>query len=217
MFKAYIWDYYAGWYEKLWVQKFVLKPSRKLILKTLETLPSTENMLDVGCGIGELCREMSSQFRNSFIVGMDPSAKMIERARKESVSGQIDYHNGFLKTLNHGQLFDVIVSTHAFPYMPDKREVLTQLSLKLKPGGRLLLLCANRNNLYDAIWLSLVKLTTSKAEYPSVSSIHQMMKNAGYTVGRTQRIKSRRFVPSVYMVEGVLSENRQNNSQPDIL
>ena len=213
MVKANIWDFYAGWYEKLWVQKFVLKPSRRLILKTLETLPSTENILDVGCGIGELCREMSSQFRNSFIVGMDPSAKMIERARNESASGQIDYHNGFLNTLNHGQQFDVIVSTHAFPYMPDKREVLTQLLSKMKPDGRLLLLCANRNNLYDAIWLALVKLTTSTAEYPSVSSIHQMMGDAGYKIGRTQRITSQRFVPSVYMVEGILSEIRGNNSQ----
>ena len=144
---------------------------------------------------------------------MDPSAKMIERAKKESVSGQIDYHNGFLNTLNHGQQFDVIVSTHAFPYMPDKREVLTQLLSKMKPDGRLLLLCANRNNLYDAIWLALVKLTTSTAEYPSVSSIHQMMRDAGYKIGRTQRISSQRFVPSVYMVEGILSEIRGNYSQ----
>jgi len=81
--------------------------------------------------------------------------------------------------------------------------------MHLKPNGRLLLLFANNNNLYDAVWLMFVKLTTSKANYLSVSSTQHLLNESGFETGRIQRIESSSFLPSVFMVEGIEGKKEQ--------
>lgn len=216
MFGPKIWDYYADRYEKLWVQKFVLNPSRRLILKTLGELPSSRQILDVGCGIGELCHSMSRQDPLATIIGIDPSVKMISRA-KENFSGKnIKYICGHHDILPEDQKFDLIVSTNAFPYMPDKPKALVGMKMLLKPNGKLLLLFANRNTLYDAFWLMFVKLTTSNAQYPSVSSLHNLLKEGGFEIGKTEPIESLFFVPSVFMVESFLPESKAEKPEINV-
>jgi len=207
MFGPKIWDFYADRYDRLWVQRFVLYPSRRLILKTTGELSSPKQILDVGCGIGELCLSMSRQYPLAEITGIDPSVKMIKRAEEIFSGNNIKYSCGQPDNLPKGKKFDLIVSTNAFPYMPDKRKFLVDMKMLLKPNGRLLLLFANRNTLYDAFWLMLVKLTTSSAQYPSVSSTHNLLKDSGFEVGKTEPIESLFFVPSVFMVEGILPDS----------
>jgi len=206
MFGPKIWNFYADRYERLWVQRFVLKPSRRLILKTMMELPSSRKILDVGCGIGELCHSMSRQDPLAEIIGIDPSVKMIKRATEKFSGKNISYICGHPDSLPEDQKFDLIVSTNAFPYMMDKTKALAGMKMLLKPNGRVLLLFANRNNLYDAFWLMLVKLTTSSAEYPSVSSLHNLLKESGFEVGKTEPIESLFFIPSVFMVEAFLQD-----------
>lgn len=208
MFGPKIWDYYADRYEKLWVQRFVLNPSRLLILKTMLGLPTSRKILDIGCGIGELCHSMSLQDPLAVIIGIDPSAGMIKRANKKFSGKKIKYICGQPQSLPEDQKFDLIVSTNAFPYMPDKRNALIVMKSLLKPNGRLLLLFANRNSLYDAFWLMFVKLTTSRAQYLSVSSLHNLLKETGFEIGKTEPIDSLFFVPSVFMVEGFLADSK---------
>ena len=207
MFGPKIWDFYADRYDRLWVQRFVLTPSRRLILKTTGELSTPKQILDVGCGIGELCRSMSLQYPSAEIIGIDPSVKMIKRAEENFSGNNIKYICGQPDSLPKDQKFDLIVSTNAFPYMPDKRKFLIDMKKLLKPNGRLLLLFANRNTLYDAFWLMLVKLTTSSAQYPSVSSTQKLLKDSGFEVGKTEPIESLFFVPSVFMVEGILPDS----------
>lgn len=204
MFGPKIWDFYAGWYDKLWVQKIVLTPSLQLIMKTIEELPSPGQILDVGCGIGELTHLISLQYPSAKIIGIDPSVKMINRARDSYSGNNIKYISGLVNSLPKDKKFDLIVSTHAFPYMQDKRKFLTDSNSMLTPNGRLLLLFTNRNNLYDTLILSIVKLTTSKAQYLSTSSTQNLLQSCGFTVVRTKPIKSLFFVPSVFMIECIV-------------
>lgn len=203
MFGPKIWDFYAGWYDRLWVQRFVLSPSRQLILKTINELPAPQNILDVGCGIGELCHLISSQYPEAKIVGIDPSSKMIERAARDFSAGNINYVCGHHDSLPVGRKYDLIVSTNAFPYIQDKKKFLQDMKKQLKTNGRLLLLFANQNNLYDTFWLKIVKLTTSRAQYLSVSDTQNLLKSNGFEIGRTKPIDSLFFIPSVFMVEGI--------------
>ena len=202
MFGPKIWDFYAGWYEKLCVQKFVLTPSRQLIMKTINGLKMPVDILDVGCGIGELCHDISFQFPTVNIMGIDPSPKMIKRAKNIHFSNNINYICGHIENLPEEKKFDLIVSTHSFPYVKDKSDFLAEVKKRLKPNGRILLLFANRNNWYDTCWLRLVKLTTSKAQYLSVNDTQSLLKSAGFELGKTERIQSVFIVPSVYLIEG---------------
>lgn len=213
MFGQKIWDFYADSYEKLWAQKFVLTPSRKLILKTIGELQSSSDILDVGCGIGELCYSMGIQYPLANIIGIDPSKKMINRAREFSLGENINYICGRAESLPKEMKFDLIVSTNAFPYILEKRKFLVEMKMHLKPNGRLLLLFANRNNLYDAIWLMFVKITTSKAQYLSVSSTLYLLRDTGFEIVKTEAIESLFFIPSVNMVEGIVSDVQHENEK----
>lgn len=207
MFGPKIWDFYAGWYDKLWVQKFVLTPSRKLILKTISELQSPGQILDVGCGIGELCHSMGLQYPSAEITGIDPSVKMIHRAKNSFSGVHIKYICGQTDSLPKDQKFDLIVSTNAFPYMPDKPQFLLDMKKRLNPNGRLLLLFANTNNVYDAFCLMLVKLTTSKAKYPSVVLTRNLLKNSGFEIKKVKPIASPFFMPSVFMFECAVADS----------
>jgi 2-polyprenyl-3-methyl-5-hydroxy-6-metoxy-1,4-benzoquinol methylase len=210
MFGPGIWDFYAGWYDRLWVQKFVLSPSRQLILKTIDTLAAPQRVLDVGCGIGELCQLISGQYPETKIVGIDPSSKMIRRAEMDFRSENITYVCGHTDSLSSGEQFDVIVSTNAFPYIPDKNKFLQDIKKQLKTNGRILLLFANQNTLYDAFWLRIVKLTTSRAQYLSVVETQNLLLSNGFKIGRTEPIDSLFFIPSVFMVEGIFVDLQDN-------
>lgn len=203
MFGQKIWDYHAGWYEKLWVQKFVLKPSRLLIVNALKELPPAQSILDAGCGIGELCNDLKNEFPDSRIDGIDPSPKMIEKAGRLFPNENIRFICGEVENVLQKEFYDYIVSTHAFPYVEDKHLFLNKLRSHLKPKGRIFLIFANKNNRYDAFWLRLVKLTTSKAEYPSIDQTKQLLETAGFKTGKIQRLVSKAFVPSVYLIEGL--------------
>jgi 2-polyprenyl-3-methyl-5-hydroxy-6-metoxy-1,4-benzoquinol methylase len=196
-----IWDSYASWYEKLLAQKFALGPSRKLILKNLSEIPENAKILDVGCAIGQLCREIKSIHPTANITGIDPAEKMIERAKMLSENIDIRYVATELEKLPENEKFDIIVSTNAFPYVMDKKFFLKCVKNHLNPGGRLLILFANNNNFYDALWLVFVKLTTSKAEYLSNKKMSSLLKICNFNIKSIQRIETAFFIPSVYMFE----------------
>jgi trans-aconitate methyltransferase len=208
LFGQNIWDFYASWYDKLWVQKYVLKPSRDLILQTLKELPSVSNILDMGCGIGELCADIKKAYPEAKITGIDPSGKMIERAVKDLSDTDIMFQCGFVRDLSDLQQYDIVVSTNAFPYVMDKKETLVKIHKLLNPNGRLLLLFANKNNWYDALWLMIVKLSTSKAQYLSVPATCKMLENSGFKTGKTEKIKGSFFLPSIYMIEGIAIKDK---------
>jgi 2-polyprenyl-3-methyl-5-hydroxy-6-metoxy-1,4-benzoquinol methylase len=203
MFGQNIWDHYAGWYEKLWVQRLVLKPSRNLIINTLKELPPANRILDAGCGIGELCNDLINEFSTTIIDGIDPSLKMIERAGQLFAHSNIRFICGNVELVLQDEMYDYVVSTHAFPYIKNKQLFLNKLMSHLNPNGRIFLIFANTNNLYDAIWLNIVKLTTSEARYLSVDQTKQLLIETGFKPGKIQRINSRFFVPSVYLIEGI--------------
>jgi len=203
MFGRKIWDFYASWYDKLWVQHFVLTPSRKLIVKTVSHLPQAESILDIGCGIGELCNDLKISFPDSEINGIDPSPKMIERAVQLYAQNDISFLCGLAESLTENKTYDIIVSTHAFPYVADQTIFLQKVKKLLKPDGRILLIFGNKNNFYDACWLRIVKLTTSKANYLSVDETAKLLNKCGFKTGQISKIETAAFVPSVYMIEGI--------------
>lgn len=226
MFDYKIWDYWADKYEKLWVQKYSLTPTRQMILHELEPLVADAGkfrVLDVGCGTGQLLREMQQRFAGMELelTGIDISAKMIAEAQRKS-SGISYWCNGVEGLFDGASLaeggaskctevtsgqrqagepsagYDLIVCTHSFPYYPEKAEVLARFAGLLKPGGHLFLAQASENTLYDHLVMPFVKFTTSKAQYPSVKVLNHMLLKHFATV-KNVLIKERFYIPSIYL------------------
>jgi len=199
-----IWNVWAPFYNKIWgFQRFSLRPTRKFVHKYLEAAGcKPQQILDIGCGVGELSSELSRRWPGARILGVDYSDGMIARAKKDFSAPNIEYLLGSLEDIPADRKFDLIVSTHSFPYFPDKLQAARVMKNKLTPGGRLLIIQGNTNNLYDAAWLALVQLGVSKANFISVKKVRSILQEAGFRIGTVQRVDTAFFIPSIYMVEG---------------
>ncbi|MCB0629705.1 MAG: class I SAM-dependent methyltransferase [Saprospiraceae bacterium] len=204
--KKEIWNYWAPRYEKLWSQHFALGPSRNLIHDHLAASDFQPNrILDIGCGVGQLAYELATRWPKAEVVAADYSAGMIARAKRDYAAPNITHIHGSLEDIPNHKPFDLIVSTNAFPYFPDKNLAARQMWKLLAPNGRTLIVQANHNNFYDALWLIFVKLTVSQAEYLSVEDLKEVLQQAGFTIGKVRPISTAFFIPSVFLVEGVRS------------
>lgn len=156
------WDSYAENYERLWVQKFSLKPTRTKLLKHLSKLqlPSLD-LMDMSCGTGQLLDDIQVSLPQIKALGVEPSM-LGDVARKKGHS----VINATIGTLDLDQKFGCICCTHAFPYYEAPEQALANFSELLLEDGYLLIAHAETKSLYDRLMLCVVKLTTSKANYP---------------------------------------------------
>ena len=205
-----IWDFWADKYEKLWVQKYSLTPTRKNIVKALSGILDkgrSYKILDIGCGTGQLLRDIQASFKELDIkyMGFDISSKMIEVAKSKSKT--IDYFVGNVENFSSGgKTFDIITCSHSFPYYPNKPDVIDKFYKLLKEDGYLLMAQASVNNFYDWIIMKFVKLTTSKADYPGIKQLNQMLQTR-FSDNRFIKMKEKFFMPSIFLsVSQKLSE-----------
>src|ERR1051325_5508091 len=49
--------------------------------------------LDLGCGTGRFSEALAARF-NAEVIGVDPSMKMLQQARRKQLDGRVRYHSG---------------------------------------------------------------------------------------------------------------------------
>lgn len=107
-------------------------------IKTLINDLQGKTILDIGCGFGDFCRYIRLQGAEN-VVGIDPSANMINVAKAQTNDNKIEYLQvpveNFQSAKNN---FDLIVSSLAFHYIEDFRTLVEKLHLWLKPNGKLI-------------------------------------------------------------------------------
>ncbi|MCA1063691.1 class I SAM-dependent methyltransferase [Rossellomorea sp. AcN35-11] len=101
------------------------------------SLNGEQNLLDVGCGTGQLTIRFSDWCHK--LVGIDTEQEMIEEAKRlhqEIRMGQIQWFNGTLEEfkINHHEPFHLVTIAKAFHWM-DREKVLEELYDMIPPGG----------------------------------------------------------------------------------
>ncbi|KJS87221.1 MAG: hypothetical protein JM58_04990 [Peptococcaceae bacterium BICA1-8] len=200
-----IWDFWANRYEKLWVQKYSLKPTRDLVVAELQKYIASEieeelNLLDVGCGTGQLLEDIKEKLcqPNLALTGIDSSEQMIAFASKKLTNARVIVGDALALPFSHNY-FDFLTCCHSFPYYQDKLMALQEFKRVLKPGGVLFLVQASENNVYDKVVMKLVKLTTGKAAYPSKAQIRKLVQQAELNLLNHKKIESQYFMPSIIL------------------
>ena len=91
-----------------------------------------EKILDLGCGTGDLSEKMSKS--GADVVGIDASAKMIEKARTKypNITFQIVNAESFRRR----EKFDAVFSNAALHWIKQSEKVIKTIEQALKPGGR---------------------------------------------------------------------------------
>jgi trans-aconitate methyltransferase len=119
-----------------------------------------ENILDLGCGTGELTAQIAAS--GATVTGIDSSASMIQNARQHFPDIKFVVADATSFTLP--QQFDAVFSNATLHWIRQKEKVLDRIHQHLVPGGRLVLEMGGKGNVDDIM-----------------GAVDKAMKNHGYT------------------------------------
>lgn len=199
-----IWDFWAKRYNRLWVQKYSLEPTRRYIRSQLN-LDKDLKVLDLGCGPGELIEEILKINPNVNITGLDFSEGMLDVSIKRNPRARhIHMDVADLHILK--EEYDIIISSHSLPYWKDAKKVMDNLYNNLRPNGKLIIGFASGQTLYDKLALFFVKFTTGFAKYPSDPEFRKLV-DTNYQVKEMKIIRERNYMPriAIYTLKKVKS------------
>jgi trans-aconitate 2-methyltransferase len=91
-------------------------------------------IVDLGCGTGELTRELHEQLSASETLGIDSSESMLSKA---TPSDTLHFQLGDIATFQSDRPFDLIFSNAALHWLPDHEHLFARLATLLAPNGQL--------------------------------------------------------------------------------
>lgn len=97
------------------------------------------DLLEVGCGTGQITAWLAEQVRPGRVLGIDFSAEMVNQARRKHPA--LEFRTADVCTDDLGDAcFDVALCFHSFPHFRDKPAALGHISRCLRLGGRLIVM-----------------------------------------------------------------------------
>lgn len=106
-------------------------------------ISATDRTLDVGCGSGQCTREAARLAPEGGALGVDVSARMLERARQlatEEDVANVEFVHGDAQVHPLGDArYDIALSRFGAMFFTDPVAAMTNIARALQPGGRLAL------------------------------------------------------------------------------
>lgn len=200
-----VWEKLAHKYNRLWVQKYSLGPTRREVLKIVLPLleqDKTLKILELGCGTGQLIHEIASKYPEVNYLGIDVAENMITAAiegnsTEGSVNGNLEFKVCPVENFASENTYDIIICTHAFPYFPDKKAVMKKIAGLCSENGQVVIVNSSTNSLKDLIINFLLKATTSKAKYLSIEEMKTLFAKAKLQVKDVRIIRERFYMPTI--------------------
>ncbi|MEA2337906.1 MAG: trans-aconitate 2-methyltransferase [Thermoanaerobaculia bacterium] len=91
-------------------------------------------IIDLGCGTGELTRELHEQLAASETLGIDSSESMLSKA---TPSANLHFQLADIAAFQSDRPFDLIFSNAALHWLPDHEHLFARLASLLAPNGQL--------------------------------------------------------------------------------
>jgi ubiquinone/menaquinone biosynthesis C-methylase UbiE len=97
------------------------------------------DVLDLGSGIGTYS-ELLAELLDAQVVGVEPSARMREIAKREHAHPRVDYVDGSAERIPlPDESFDAALLSYVIHHVDDREACAAELSRVLRPGGLILL------------------------------------------------------------------------------
>ena len=92
--------------------------------------------VDLGCGTGELTRELHRRTAAAETLGIDSSAAMLAKSEPHA-GGGVRFERGDIATFAPPDPFDLVFSNAALHWVPDHEALLERLTRAVAPGGQI--------------------------------------------------------------------------------
>lgn len=195
-----VWENLANKYNNLWVQKYSLGPTRREVLKIVKPLLEKNKdlkVIDIGCGTGQLINEISSNCEDVNYLGIDVAENMIKVAKENNNGKNIKFQVCPIEEFDTEEKFDIVICTHAFPYFPNKEDVLKKISRLCNENAEVIIVNSSTNSLKDLIINFGLKATTSKAKYLSIEEMKKLFEKAELKVKNISVIREKFYMPTI--------------------
>jgi len=115
-------------------------PSTVALLDRVGVLPGMR-VLDLGCGTGEVTRELAKRAgREGHVVGVDMDERVLNHARTAGQEANpVEWRVGRAEDLAERDAYDVIYARFVFSHLADPDAVLRSIGVALRRGGRVVL------------------------------------------------------------------------------
>lgn len=101
----------------------------------------TGQLLDAGCGNGEVARELAALLPDSEVTALDHSADAIAEATRGHDGSQVRYEVGDIYTVPYADgHFDGVRTERVLQHLAEPDRAVAELARVLRPGGRMLLI-----------------------------------------------------------------------------
>lgn len=100
----------------------------------------TEHILDIGCGSGKVTANMAGMLPYGSILGIDLSEGMIEFAQKtyQPFYQNLSFAKEDILSFSYPSQFDFVFSSSSLHWILDHKQLLNQVFILLRDGGRIL-------------------------------------------------------------------------------
>lgn len=121
------------------------------LLALLHVKPDLQ-IIDLGCGTGELTAKLAEAAPASRVLGVDSSGEMLAKTYETGHSSLHFERNKIENQLKKAEQWDVVFSNAALQWVPDHEALFPQIIAKIKPDGQLLVqMPAQHHNLTNRL------------------------------------------------------------------
>ncbi|SEM78142.1 Methyltransferase domain-containing protein [bacterium A37T11] len=126
-----------------------IEEAYKTIVKYRPASPNPLNILEVGCGVGDICHRMNRQWPQAQITGIDISPGSIDTAKKLFANDHTHFIAGILTEETFNESFDMIIFMDVYEHIAVEDRPVVHAAIKklLKNKGRLILSVPTPHNL----------------------------------------------------------------------
>ena len=150
------------------------------LLEMLDPKPG-EDILDLGCGTGELTAEIAAT--GARVVGLDAAESAIAQCRQKYPQIEFVVANGADFSLESS--FDAVFSNAALHWIHPPAAAVNCIYRALKPGGRLVAEFGgkgNVNRIIEAIEMTIARSIKKRWYFPSIGEYSTLLEQQGFTV-----------------------------------
>ncbi len=152
-----------------------------------------EKILDLGCGTGDLAKQLSDSKVN--VIGVDQSENMVQQAR--SKYPDIPFFVQDATKLDYEDEFDAVFSNATLHWVKQARKALISTYKSLRHGGRFVAEFGGKGNVQTIVDEIIQQLKTAGIDYqkeqfpwfyPSIAEYSSLMEDVGFRVTFAQHL-----------------------------